>query len=246
MKNSVFTSAFLKQKNRLLAILPLMALLSTANLSADQGFREQIISSIDTFFADEAASLETSDQGQLTYKVRGLDPRLRLQTCQAEPMVETLNDNWLRKRAHVRVTCPAPNWSLIVGIELALYRDIIVTRTPIGRNELLESNVEFASRDILGINTGYIDSMESIAGKVTKRPLVMGQIINPHLIKAEVLVPRNALVEVSAQIGGILVTSQGIALENGAFGEYIRVRNKRSKRVIEARVVEANRVEFFL
>lgn len=74
----------------------------------------------------------------------------------------------------------------------------------------------------------------------------MGQIISPHLMKAEILVPRNSLVEVTAQIGQISVTSQGVALESGAFGDLIRVRNQRSKKIIEARVVRENKVEVIL
>ncbi len=246
MKRSVLRMAFLQQNMPLKAITTFLIAFQCQISLAQTDFRQQVLTGIHEYVQLHAEELKNSGQGELTHKVRGLDPRLQLKPCSVEPEVVALNDNWLRKRSYVTVSCPAPQWSLNVGLELSLYRDVLISRVPVERNTTLEKEVEFDSRDILAIQNGYIDNMDDIAGMVTKRSLLMGQVISPYMLKAEVLVPRNALVEVTAQIGGISVSSQGIALENGAYGEFIRVRNKRSNRIIEARVVKENKVEVAL
>lgn len=202
-----------------------------------------ITNAVHDFLTAKAEQLAAQDQGQLDYKLTGLDPRLSLKPCEQAINVTTSRDNWLTKRGHLNINCPQPQWSMLIGVELSLMRNVLVARVPIDRNQPLENLTEFASRDILAIHSGYIDNEDAVLSKVTKRQIVMGQVISPNMMKAEILVPRNSIVEVSAQIGQISVTSQGVALENGAFGDIIQVRNKRSKRIIEARVVQANKVE---
>lgn len=211
-----------------------------------QDFRSQILQEVQGFIDDEASNLAQSNQGNLSHRVSGLDPRLSLSPCLEPVRVKPTHANWLRRRSHLNASCTNPSWSLIIGLELSLYRDVLVARTPIPKNEPLEGMSEFAQMDILSLHSGYLDSEDSIKGKVAKRHLTMGQVLSPHLLKAHVLVPRNALVQVKAQIGTISVTSQGVALESGAFGDTIKVRNNRSKKVIEARVVRANVVEVLL
>jgi|GEM_PF-1321904 len=246
LSQSLSFAAF-RQSWILPCLLLCVCVLGVPNKSSATGqLRQDLNTALKIFMTEEQDRLRDNDQGDLLYTVRGLDPRLTLQPCETPLDLSPMDSNWLKKRSHLKVSCQAPLWSFIIGLELALMREVLVARSPISRLEPLDSMVEFAQRDILSIQSGYIDSMAGILGKVTKRNLVIGQVISPHLIKAQILVPRNAVVEVSAQIGSIAITSEGVALENGAFGEMIRVRNKRSKRVIEARVINEGKVEVLL
>lgn len=260
MMQLFLNTIFLRHITLSLLIVSLLPTMSTANPVQQQpqpelqqstpiqpiSFRDQILTGIQKFVEAEAAHLYDSDQGTLSHRISGLDPRLRLGVCEDGLEFQPTHPNWLRKRSHLKASCAHPNWSLMVGLELSLYRDVLVARTSVQKNEPLDSMIEFASMDILALHSGYLNSQDSVKGKVAKRNLTMGQVISPHLIKAQVLVPRNGLVEVKAQIGLISVSSQGVALENGAFGDTIKVRNKRSNRVIEAQVVRENLVEVVL
>ena len=214
--------------------------------SSDSPFRVQLLDAVTVFLNESAIDLANDSQGNLNHRITGLDPRLQLPLCQESITIKPTQPNWLRKRAHLRATCNLPHWSLLVGVELALYRNVLVACTAVQKNQSLMGLTEFAELDVLGLHSGFLDSEESVKAKVAKRHLTPGQVITPPLIKAQVLVPRNGLVQVKAQIGTISVTSEGIALENGAFGDTIKVRNTRSKKVIEARVVRANMVEVIL
>lgn len=64
-----------------------------------------------------------------------------------------------------------------------------------------------------------------------------------HDVGRRPLVRKGDVVEVSASSGLLRVTLKGLALQNGALGDIITVRNPESLKVIPALVVGENRVE---
>jgi flagella basal body P-ring formation protein FlgA len=83
-------------------------------------------------------------------------------------------------------------------------------------------------------------------GLVTKRPLSANTVIGPHMfgpVKPEVVVGRNENVVIRIERPLLLITAIGKAMQEGHVGEYIKVRNLNSQRIILARVKEDGTVE---
>ncbi|MHC4193113.1 MAG: flagellar basal body P-ring formation chaperone FlgA [Planctomycetota bacterium] len=76
-----------------------------------------------------------------------------------------------------------------------------------------------------------------IPAKITVKPYMVGQ-ANP-----EVSVKRNQTVVIQIKSPGLMITAMGKALQDGCSGEYIKVRNVDSRRIILARVNEDGYVE---
>ncbi len=70
-----------------------------------------------------------------------------------------------------------------------------------------------------------------------------GDIVRRSLLHAPTLVRRGDAVNIVAQHEQILVTMAGEALDAGARGDIVRVRNAGSGKVIRARVIDAGEVE---
>ncbi|MEY2878490.1 MAG: hypothetical protein RLZZ15_870, partial [Verrucomicrobiota bacterium] len=64
-----------------------------------------------------------------------------------------------------------------------------------------------------------------------------------HDLARRPLVKKGEVVEVSAQEGRLVVTLKALALENGAQGDTVTVRNPESQRKFAAVVVDENRVQ---
>ena len=60
---------------------------------------------------------------------------------------------------------------------------------------------------------------------------------------SEVVIKRNQSILIKVDRPGLLLTAAGMALENGSEGQYIKVRNVDSNRIILARIVEDGTVE---
>jgi flagella basal body P-ring formation protein FlgA len=83
-------------------------------------------------------------------------------------------------------------------------------------------------------------------GLITRRKLSADTVIRPGMIgpvKPSVVVERNQTVVIRIERPGLVVTAVGKAMQNGRAGEYIKVRNVDSQRIILAKVKEDGCVE---
>jgi flagella basal body P-ring formation protein FlgA len=96
--------------------------------------------------------------------------------------------------------------------------------------------------------SNYPESADWIApyGLVARRSLPAKTVIRPGMIgpvKPKVLVKRHQNVVIKISMFGLLVTASGKTMQEGRLGEYIKVQNVDSQRIIVARVNEDGSVE---
>jgi flagella basal body P-ring formation protein FlgA len=87
---------------------------------------------------------------------------------------------------------------------------------------------------------------QSPYGLVATRRIAVGAVIRPGMVgsvKPKVVLKRNQTVLIRIEKPGFLVTAVGKAMQDGCVGEYIKVRNVDSKRLILARVKHDATVE---
>jgi flagella basal body P-ring formation protein FlgA len=151
------------------------------------------------------------------------------------------NRNWSRQRFSVQ--CSDGAWALAVATDVKVYVSAVVAKQVINRGETL-SNHQLALRevDITKTNTGFYSSLDKVVGQGAKRRIRAEQLVTPALLAPAWVIQRGQQVTVVANKDGIAASIQGEALENGAVGGVIRVRNISSKKTIEAKVLEAGLV----
>ena len=84
----------------------------------------------------------------------------------------------------------------------------------------------------------YLQSAESAVGSVARYALANGVKIRTSALRPPRLVRRGEKVRVLVRSGGLVVSAVGVALGGGARGDTIKIRNGRSRRVIEAVVTQ--------
>ena len=77
---------------------------------------------------------------------------------------------------------------------------------------------------------------------VVKRSISRGSPFNSRNLRLPTTVHKGDIVEIVASTQGLMIRMRGKALNSGAKGERIRVKNQSSKKTIEAVVVDANTV----
>lgn len=95
------------------------------------------------------------------------------------------------------------------------------------------------------LRQGYLLESSSILNKQAKRNLARGAILTSRLFEAPDLVKRGETVKIQAVSPHFQISMSGIALMNGKKGQNIRVRNLRSKRIIQAHVTQPSLVTIF-
>jgi flagella basal body P-ring formation protein FlgA len=125
----------------------------------------------------------------------------------------------------------------------SLWRDAWVSRQPL---------LAAATFDPALLDTRRVDlfrERDALPAAVGDRSYVFARSVGPgrlltwHDIARRPLVKKGNLVEVSASEGQLIITMKALAMENGAQGDTVTVRNPESKRDFAAMVVAENRVQ---
>ena len=90
--------------------------------------------------------------------------------------------------------------------------------------------------DISQIRGNYYFSINDVVNMEIKRQLKPGAAITRSNLRPPMLIEKGDSVVLSAKIGSLKVRTTAIAMSNGRKGQQIRVKNKQSKRIVDARV----------
>lgn len=193
------------------------------------------------YLAQEAANGENG----LEVEVGRLDPRLRLNRCEA-PLAAYLAPG-ARTSGHtsVGVRCEgATPWTLFVPAIVRHEYGVVVAARPIARGEIVGADaITTATRLLPSPPAGLINDPASAVGRAAVREIAAGTLLSSNLIKSPQAIKRGQSVTLSLASGAVAVRVAGTALRDGTLGERIPVRNLNSKRVVEGVVLEAGIVE---
>lgn len=130
-----------------------------------------------------------------------------------------------------------------LALRATVWRDAVVTAAPIDRGDSVSLQVvetrrvdTLRERDSLSLSAAGADYVFS-------RAMPAGRLITWRDVARRSLVQRGQMVEVSASDGSLMITMKALAMQDGARGDSVRVRNLESKREFVAKVTAENRAE---
>lgn len=128
-------------------------------------------------------------------------------------------------------------------LRAALWRDAWVTRQPVTAQTIFDPGLLETRRVDLLRERDALPAAVGDGSFVFSRGVPAGRVLTWRDIAARPLVRKGELVEVSAGDGQILVTMKALAMENGARGDRVTVRNPESRKDFTAVVTHENQVE---
>jgi len=93
------------------------------------------------------------------------------------------------------------------------------------------------------VNRTQVSNPDAIIGMQARRSLSAGMPILATDIEPNMVVKRRDVVTLVVESAAMRLTARGVALEDGALGDIVRIRNTTSDRVVEGRVAAAGLVE---
>jgi len=136
-----------------------------------------------------------------------------------------------------------PGWRYEYVVRARLTAMVAVAAAPVAANEALtDAQVTIERRDISNI-ADPITTPDEVVGQMSRRMLRPGDILRSGQLSSPVLVKRGDAVTMIARRDGIEVSTAGEALDAGARGAMVRVRNANSGQVVRMRVAGPGMVE---
>ena len=197
---------------------------------------------------EEAARAQLEKQaaasglGDARFELTVVPPRVA-PACPVPVEVDTL-DTRQASRMRFAVRCPQAGSSRLEYIVRArISAPVVVLVAPVAANEpLTDAHLAVAQRDITIIADPVVAAQDAV-GQTSRRSLRAGDVLRSSSLTAPVLVKRGDAVVMIARIEGIEVSTAGEALDGGAKGSTIRVKNSASGQTLRMRVLAPGMVE---
>lgn len=193
--------------------------------------------------------------------VAPLDPRLQVRSC-AQPLAFDLP---FASAQTVRVRCAQPVWQLYVRVEVKgggvgkvasstanpatapapLTRQILVAALPLQRGMTLNAaHVRVAEVEVQGLPVNVLEQASQVLHAEVVRDVRADTPLRSQDIRPTVLVKRGQMVLLSmAQSAGFQITARVEAMQDGRYGEQIKLKNRESGRLLSGLVKGPNQVE---
>ncbi len=128
-------------------------------------------------------------------------------------------------------------------VHAVLLRDVWYTRNPVASGTAFDASLLEARRTDVFRQRDTLSAKDGDDSFVISRELSADHMLTWHDVGRRPLVHRGQVVDVRASEGRLLLTMKAIALENGARGDLVTVRNLETRKDISAVVVGDQRVE---
>ncbi len=206
-----------------------------AEAASDDAVRATVVDYVWQFYAD---SLGPTAREDVDIRPGNLDPRLNLAECDTPLVSEMSSPEPLAANLTVKVQCTGSKpWTIYVPVKVDRFARVVVAGRNLARGTVLsEADITVARMNIAQAGTGYLEDPVEVLGKELQRSLRLGNSVQHASLREPTVIRRGDSVEVTAISGGIAVAARAEALSHGRLGERIKVKNARSKRVVEATV----------
>lgn len=188
--------------------------------------------------------------GKISVSADKIDSRLNLKPC-AEDQLFVFNpyQTTMLSTSTMGIKCKEDDnhWTLYVPIKITLLKTVLVAKKPLMKGARINAeDIYQTEMDVQKLKHGYFTDRHELLGQVCKQNINIDTPITAFNIELAKLVHKGEQVSITATNGPLTIAMEGIALDNGAKGEPVRVKNITSKRVIEAQVTGRKKVKVTL
>ncbi|TCW33440.1 flagellar basal body P-ring formation chaperone FlgA [Marichromatium gracile] len=221
-----------------IALAGLLSLLLWPAQHPQAGEIESVERLRDTVATYLSAITQTTGTDEIEVLVGQIDARLRLARCDRTPNASLAPGARTSGSTTVNLRCSKPvQWSIFVPARIERHTQVVVVARPIAREQRIQAtDLRRERQEVSSLSGGYFRDPNAVIGMEARRALTPGQVITSAHVAPRKLVERGQLVTIYSGDGGLMVRMSGEALEDGAAGERIRVRNRSSRRIVEGYV----------
>lgn len=133
--------------------------------------------------------------------------------------------------------------NMTLFVDLEALAPVAVAAADLPRGTILNAeDLTMVTMDLASLRAPCFDAQQMV-GKKLRRPVRMGAPFTQTGLETPPLIKRGDMVTITASVGALTVTARGLAQQNGAAEETIRVKNIRSQKEIFCRVTAPSAVE---
>lgn len=179
--------------------------------------------------------LDVPLDAQAEVKAGTIDERLPLHHCEEGLTISLPAKMEIRRNTTVYLKCEGDKpWDLYLPVRVSIQKPYVTVAAPVAKGDILsESMLTLAYQDQTLIRGDYLTDPSALIGVRSKRELKPGQ---PIRLTQVCVVCKGDQVTLSAENSSMQIKTMARALQDGSFGDMIRLVNIRSGRAVQGQV----------
>ena len=172
---------------------------------------------------------------QADVKAGTIDERLPLTRCEDALTISLPARMEIRRNTTVYLKCEGDkSWDLYLPVRVSIQKPYVTVAVPVAKGDILsEPMLTLAYQDQTLIRGDYLTDPTALIGVRSKRELKPGQ---PIRLTQVCVVCKGDQVTLSAENSSMQIKTMARALQDGSFGDMIRLVNIRSGRAVQGQV----------
>ncbi|MGS3183859.1 flagellar basal body P-ring formation chaperone FlgA [Aeromonas taiwanensis] len=172
---------------------------------------------------------------QAEVKAGTIDERLPLTRCEDALTISLPARMEVRRNTTVYLKCEGEKpWDLYLPVRVSIQKPYVTVAAPVAKGDILsESMLTLAYQDQTLIRGDYLTDPTALIGVRSKRELKPGQ---PIRLTQVCVVCKGDQVTLVAENSSMQIKTMARALQDGSFGDMIRLVNIRSGRAVQGQV----------
>ena len=199
--------------------------------SRENDAHQQMSSAVENFVQK---TLVSEGSENISVSAFPLDKRIALTECRSPYQYAMTESDAVQTYSTVKVTCPGTQWYLFVNVKVEELKRTVVTAEMLSPGTLLtQQNLAIADINSQKLRHTTFSDIDELAGARLKHRIRAGQPVTPNMV---CFVCKGDVITLAAQVEGLSISTKGIAQQDGNRGDTIRVKNRRSEKVVLAKV----------
>jgi len=125
-----------------------------------------------------------------------------------------------------------------LSVKIYATYSVLIAKQDIPKNTPIDKNyLKLAERKLSGSNFSAMTELSEVVGKISKTHIAKDSIITAKILKALPLVVRGDIITLVAYSKLLRIRTKGTALQNGEYGQLVRVANLNSKKTVVGEVI---------
>ena len=223
--------------------LALAATLQAEPLTFEQAPMSVLIADEVEFFIDQQ---NYDSNYPVQYKIKKTDHLLKLKRCKQSLQSEFINPEKKTGNTYIRVKCHDPFWQVSLPVYITVYKDVLALKRPLPQNSIITPDaVHKVKKDVSQLGKGFFEKIQNLQKYRLLRALPADTIITPAYLKKRLMVKSGQIVTIENNSAYISIKMSGKALNNGAIGDTVKVKNLSSGKIIQAEVIKSGLVRAY-
>ena len=130
-----------------------------------------------------------------------------------------------------------------LGVNTSVDVPVVILKNAVSRGSILtESDLVLARQSVARVPYQSVRSVKAVLGMQARMPLVKGSLLMPWMLVEQTVVYCNDPVQILCEGPSLLLKVAGMALQDGALHDRIRVKNIDSQKILLAEVLDDKKV----